>query len=134
MEINTLRLCGFAIVGAAGGMLLRELRRELELPLRLTASVGILTLCIVMSEPIVKYATELLGASPISGEAVSLVLRALGIAILIRLGADFCRDMGAPSIASSLELAGKIEMLLLSLPLLTCAIDTVSGLLSSSGL
>ena len=39
MEINTLKLCGFAVVGAAGAMLLREVRREFELPVRLTATV-----------------------------------------------------------------------------------------------
>ncbi len=134
MEINTLKLCGFAIVGAAGAMLLREVRREFELPVRLTATVGLLTVCTLMAGPIVKYATELFGLSPISGEAATLVLRAVGIAMLTRLGSDFCRDMGVPSVAAALETAGKIEMLLLSLPLLSSALDAVSGLLSHSGL
>ena len=134
MGLSTLKLCGFAIIGASGAMILREVRREFELPLRLTATIGILTVCVAMAEPIVKYATELFGLSPISGEAASLVLRALGIAILTKLGADFCRDMGTPSVASAVEMAGKIEMLLLSLPLLSSALDTISSLISSSGL
>lgn len=130
MEINTLKLCGFAVIGAAGAMVLRELRREFELPMRLTATVGLLTVCVAMAKPIVKYATDLFGLSPISGEAATLVMRALGIAIMTKLGADFCRDLGSASLAATLETAGKIEMILLSLPLLSSALDTIGALIS----
>jgi stage III sporulation protein AD len=130
MEINTLKLCGFAVIGAAGAMVLRELRREFELPMRLTVTVGLLTVCVAMAKPIVKYATDLFGLSPISGEAATLVMRTLGIAIMTKLGADFCRDLGSASVAATLETAGKIEMILLSLPLLSSALDTIGALIS----
>jgi stage III sporulation protein AD len=134
MAFDTLKLCGVAIIGAAGAMIMRELRRELEIPVRLTVMLMLVTFAVIMSEPVVKYAAELLGASQISGEAASIILRALGIALITKLGADICRDMGTPSVASALELAGKIEIIVLSLPLISSALDTLGKLMNSAGI
>lgn len=55
-----------------------------------------------------------------SGSAGSLpVLRSLGIAVVAGCGADVCRDLGQDSVASGIELAGKAEIMLVCLPLIT---------------
>ena len=47
------------------------------------------------------------------------VLRSLGIAVVAGCGADVCRDLGQDSVASGIELAGKAEIMLVCLPLIT---------------
>ena len=47
------------------------------------------------------------------------VLRSLGIAVVSGCGADVCRDLGQDSVASGIELAGKAEIMLVCLPLIT---------------
>lgn len=45
------------------------------------------------------------------------LVKALGVAAICRTGGDVCRDMGESSVASALELAGKLEIVAISLPI-----------------
>ena len=77
--------------------------------------------------PLVAWAEELLSALPKTvGETVGKVLAA---GFLCGTAAEICTDLGAPSIGARLELLGKVEILLLSLPLLKELFSRVEALL-----
>ena len=61
---------------------------------------------------------SLLGESPLSSYA-SVLLRGLGIVWVTKIGGEICRDLGAESVAGRLELCGRAELLLLTLPYVT---------------
>ena len=65
------------------------------------------------------------------GEQGELLLKALAVGYLIKIGGDTCRDLGAEGIAAKLELCGRAELLLLSLPLLSELIATAFSLVAS---
>ena len=44
------------------------------------------------------------------------ILKIIAVGYAVEIGADICRDLGAPSVASRLELCGKIEIFVLALP------------------
>ena len=72
--------------------------------------------------------------APSGGDALpegtwAILLKALGLAFLTELTAGICRDSGETGLASWVEMAGKIEILLLSLPLVENVLSAVSGLL-----
>ncbi len=48
---------------------------------------------------------------------VETMLKALGIAATAQITADICRTAGEPTVASHVEIIGKMEILLLALPL-----------------
>ena len=52
------------------------------------------------------------------GEYASLMLKAVGLAIVCSTCADVCRECGAPQIATGVESAGNLAILSLCLPLL----------------
>ena len=52
------------------------------------------------------------------GEYMPILLKALGIGLTAQTVADICRDSGETAIASKVELVGKLEILLISLPLI----------------
>lgn len=131
MEYSTLRLCAVAVTAASAAMLMRELRREFEIPVRLTATVLLMAAVFAMAQPVAQYLSGMLGASPLAGEAAAVIIRAFGIAMLTRTAADICREMGAASVASALEVAGKLEIVILSLPLISTAMELVQGLLEA---
>lgn len=62
--------------------------------------------------------SSLLSESPLSSHA-SVLIRGLGIVWIVKIGGDICRDLGADSIAGRLELCGRAELLLLTLPYIT---------------
>lgn len=67
--------------------------------------------------PIVAYIDLLLEGAAL-GEYGPYILKALGIAFLTQICADICRDCGEGSVASGVEIVGKMEIVLLCIPML----------------
>ncbi len=72
---------------------------------------------------------RLLAAGSEAAPLVSAMIKLLGVGYLVHIAADCCRESGAPSLASKVELCGKLEMLVICLPyiheLLSYATDLV---------
>ena len=62
-------------------------------------------------------------------EQVLLLLKALGVSVLTQLAADACRDSGETALSNKVELAGKVTILLLCLPLVKAMIQLSAGLI-----
>ena len=60
-----------------------------------------------------------------------MLIRALGIALICELCALFCRDLGEQSVASGVLLFGKLEILVLCLPLVDKVLEIAKELLQS---
>lgn len=58
-----------------------------------------------------------------SGTYFVTALKALGISYVATLAADVCRDFGLSALAQTSEIAGKITIFLLSLPLVSAVLD-----------
>lgn len=134
MGIDTYKLCGAALICAASAFIMRYVKKEFELPMTLAGSILLLISACAMAAPIAEYLTELIGASHLAGEAAGTLLRAFAIAMMTKIASDLCREMGTPSVASSLETAAKFEIIILTLPLISSVIESVKGLLAGAGI
>ena len=65
----------------------------------------------------------------IVAEYASVMLKGLGAAILTHICAMTCRECGRPSLADTVELAGKIERFILCLPLIKKIVETATSLM-----
>ncbi len=109
-----------ALLAAAGLvclLLLRQWKGEFLPLVRVGLCVGFALLLLTASEPIADFLRELGAVAGIS-TYVTLLLKALGLAVLTQCCADICRECGEGGVASGVELVGKLEILLLSLPLI----------------
>ena len=62
-------------------------------------------------------------------EYVIVLQKALGIGYITTITANICRDANESSLALALEFAGKVQILLLALPLVSSLLETAKGLL-----
>ncbi|WP_072177846.1 stage III sporulation protein AD [Bacillus amyloliquefaciens] len=62
---------------------------------------------------------------------VETILKIIGIAYIAEFGAQLTKDAGQGAIASKIELAGKILILVMAVPILTVIIETILGLIPS---
>ncbi|NGM58080.1 stage III sporulation protein AD [Bacillus velezensis] len=62
---------------------------------------------------------------------VETILKIIGIAYIAEFGAQLTKDAGQVAIASKIELAGKILILVMAVPILTVIIETILGLIPS---
>ncbi|WP_442601224.1 stage III sporulation protein AD [Paenibacillus sp. KN14-4R] len=57
------------------------------------------------------------------------ILKIIGIAYIAEFGAQIVRDAGLESIASKIELTGKVLIMVMAIPIITVIIETVIKLL-----
>ena len=122
-------ICGVGLLCAFSALLLRSKSGELAALLRVGGLVlltGILVLS--MREPLDDL--RALVAEHAISEYVTVMLKALGIAIVCGVCGDICRDCGEGSIASCVEMAGNLLILSLSFPLIREILDVASALLA----
>lgn len=56
---------------------------------------------------------------------IEIILRMIGVAYICRFTGDICRDAGYGAIAVQVEMAGRISLILMSMPVLMSVIDLV---------
>lgn len=62
---------------------------------------------------------------------VQTILKIIGIAYIVEFAAQITKDAGQGAIASKIELAGKIMILTMAIPILTLLIETIIKLIPS---
>ncbi|MBR2869570.1 MAG: hypothetical protein IKB88_10990 [Clostridia bacterium] len=62
-------------------------------------------------------------------ENISILMRSLGICIVTQFAADICYDNSSSSIASAVELAGRVGAIILALPMLQAVAKLALGLM-----
>lgn len=72
---------------------------------------------------------ELFLQADMDEDYLTIIFKGLGICYITQLSCDCCRDCGESSIASQLELAGRIAMLVIALPLFRALIGIIEALL-----
>ncbi len=125
--MDSLRICLLAVAGVTAATLIRKWSADFLPLVRLSVTVLFSALVIGMATPLIAYLKNLTELSGISGYAEFLI-KALGIAILTETCAEICRESGETSAANGVELAGKVELLLLSLPLINEVLSTAREL------
>lgn len=126
---DSVRICALGVICAMICVLMRHSRAEFAVPARLSALVIVFSLAVFMISPVFKLVRELMSESlPI--EYAETVIKALAIAYLTQISGELCRDCGESGIASGIETAGKIEIMVLSLPLINKIISLSEELMS----
>ncbi|MFF2887707.1 stage III sporulation protein AD [Paenibacillus sp. NPDC057967] len=80
-------------------------------------------------EAVIKVLEDLGNRSGIPSIYVKTVLKIIGIAYIAEFGAQIVRDAGQESIASKIEFAGKVFILVMAIPIISVIVETVMGLL-----
>jgi stage III sporulation protein AD len=129
MGQEVLRVVGF---GVASALLLVLVRRERpEMALILSLGAGVLLLLIIL--PLLGQVTTLIETLTSRAHVRLLffdsVLKIIGIAYLAEFGAQIARDAGEGAVAGRIELAAKVMILLLALPIVNAILDLVLRLL-----
>ncbi len=128
--IDIYSVVGLAIVGAVLSLVLRQYRPEYSIVVALCTSVIILIAVLSAMQEIIDTVQNLLTRANIEGEFAQVLFKSLGICVVAQLAADACRDAGESAIATKVEMAGKVAVLVVSLPLFSELISISARLLS----
>jgi len=115
--MSILTVVGIAVIAAFLAVLLRRYHPEYAMATGIAAGIAILVLLLAQVAPVISRLEALLEAAALPAEYAGVLFKALGIALLAQLAADACRDAGENAMAEKAELAGKVFLFLLALPL-----------------
>ena len=105
------------MVAAFLAVLIRRYHPEYSMAIGLITGILVLALLIGQLMPIFNRLRTLLDSASLPAEYGLVLFKALGISLLAQLSADACRDAGENAMAEKAELAGKVFLLILALPL-----------------
>jgi len=111
------KILGIGIAGGSLALMLRRYNAAYAMLVALALGVFMLfSLCDMLSAVISQvYAITSIGS--LDSAYVAVVIKVIGIAYLSEFGAQLLRDSGEGAIASKCELAGKVFILYLTLPI-----------------
>ena len=128
MEI-VVQVVGLGLIAALLALILKEYRPELAMQVSLVAGVIIMLLVLRRIVTAVNVITETAVAAGINLVYLQTLLRVIGIAYLAEFGAQVCRDAGEGSIASRVELAAKVIILVMAVPVIIEIMESVLGMI-----
>lgn len=128
---EAVKICATGIACAVICVIVRQLRPETE-PLVQLGSVAVIGIMLLSSvKKLLAAAQELFSRFELFDAGyLELLIKVLGIAVIAKIGADICTDSGNTALASVVELAGKVTILLLCFSLIGTVTELAGGLLS----
>lgn len=124
MEI--VQIVGIGIVSTILIVLLRQYNKpEFALLVSLVTGIVIFSLILDKVEYVVETLSNLSRNTNIEFTYFSTILKIIGIAYIVEFGAQISRDSGEEAIASKIELAGKVIMMVLAMPIILALMDLI---------
>lgn len=129
MTTEVFAIVGVGLVAAALAVVLRQTKPEYAMLVSLAAGIFIIYKIFGDLIPLVAEIDTILASSGVPSEYGTILFKALGICLLTQIACDTCKDAGESAIASKIEMAGRIAILAVSLPLFTQVLSIVHSLM-----
>lgn len=129
--MNIIIIVSFGIISAVLSLVLKQYKPEYSMFISLAAGILIFVSVIAAIEPIIGYISELTENAGLSGIYAEILLKSLAVCYLTQLACDCCKDAGETAIAGKLQIAGKIAVLLMALPIFKSITEIVTGLIDT---
>ena len=127
MEIT--KVVFFAIFATILIVILKEERKEFALIISIIAGVLILIFSVLKINPIISMLYNLAEKSGINSDFLIIILKVTAMAYLVEFGKNICVDAGASSVGTKLEIAGKILIVSISLPIFSSLVSLITELI-----
>ena len=116
MELFAIGICALCAVLFAA--LVQKTNKEYALLISLGTAAVLLLFLLERAGPVLQQVEDLAASGPLEGEAVGLMLRAVGITVVGQVVARLCKDAGESALAYTVELAARVAVLAAALPAL----------------
>ncbi len=123
MEI--IQIVAISIIAVILAVVLRQYRPELALQISVVTGLLIFFVVIFKMASVLDALRTFTGRMNIDTVYISTIFRIVGIAYIAEFGAQVCKDAGENSIASKIELAGKVIILVLAVPILIALMELI---------
>lgn len=122
-------IIGVCVITAVASLFIKKYQPEYSLVLTLLSGALVLVALALTLGGIISQLRDVFDSSKLDSEIFKVVIKALGICYITNFAGDTCRDFGQTSLAAKVELAGKITITVLTLPLIKGILSTALELI-----
>lgn len=123
MEI--LQIVGLGLIAALVIAVLKSQKPEIAIQISILAGIAIFMFVAGKLFAVVEVLEGYIRKVQLDPIYLSTLIKIVGIAYIAEFGAEVCRDAGEASIASKIELAGKVIIVVLAVPIITSVLDFI---------
>ncbi|MBO5926314.1 MAG: hypothetical protein J6Q38_01985 [Clostridia bacterium] len=127
MEI--LKIIAVGVIGAISFVYLKSLNSELSGLLCIGTSIVIVVMLLSYIIEIVGFFNDLTISTGINSKMLILVIKITAISYLVEFTSNLCDDLGAKSIGSRVEFAGRIITFVMGIPVFSNLISVLTNLI-----
>lgn len=126
------QMAAFALLAASLVLLVRVYRPDMALQVSIVAGLLLLLYMFTQIGGVLSGLTSFAEAYNIDTGYIGVLLKIIGIAYVSQFAAEICRDAGESSLASKVELGGRVMILAAALPAAISLLDMVAALLPAA--
>ena len=116
--MDFLKIAGICLSALFIIVIFNQYKKEYSALISVVIGVSALIYCFYALSSPIKLLISFINRANINGKYFTVAIKSVVIAILSQFVSDTCRDFGSSSLASKVELAGKISIFLICLPLI----------------
>ncbi len=125
-----IKLSGAAVAAAMAILLMKQAKSELYMFAGLASAVGAGIYCVSVLSGMVLAVSDAAVKFGVDNKDFGAVFKIVGICIICDFTSDFCRESGLGALANNVEMAGKLGIAAISLPLAMSLLEITVTLLS----
>ncbi len=123
--MDIMKLVSVGIVASVLAVLLREERPEMAVFVSIACGLIIFVFIINKLNSVISVLKYFAGKANIDILYFSIILKVIAIAYITEFGSQICRDAGEGAIAAKVELAGKVLIMVIAIPILAALMNTM---------
>ncbi|WP_139489330.1 stage III sporulation protein AD [Brevibacillus dissolubilis] len=123
------QIVGLGIVATILALVIKEQKPLFAFLIAIVSGILIFYFLIGKISDVIRVLEKLAVQADLNMVFLETILKIIGIAYIAEFGAQITRDAGQGAIASKIELAGKVLILVMAVPIIQIIIETVINLL-----
>ncbi|WP_047979946.1 stage III sporulation protein AD [Ornithinibacillus contaminans] len=130
--MDIVQIVTLGIIASILYIVLKDMRGPFAFLIVLITGIAVFLAIVNQIGAVISLIESLGQKASINGMYLETILKIIGIAYITELGASITKDAGLAAVASKIELAGKIFILLLAIPIITAVVEAILNFLPST--
>ncbi len=127
--MDIFKVIGFTILSLILIIVVRENRKDIAIILSLVSGIFIIMFAVNKLDEIVNLLNSLAEKSGLNKEFFIVILKVTAIAYMIEIAKSMCIDSKESALAEKIEIAGKVIIISISIPVITSLLSLLSDMM-----
>lgn len=127
--MDIIKILAIALITCIATIIVKQVKPDFANLVTLAGGIVVLLMLVDYINQVFDVLKLLVDKTNLSPGLFSIVLKIIGIGYLTEFTANICNDSGSSSLANKVLFAGKIVILVMSLPILINIIEIIMGIL-----